>query len=89
MHIDFKCTVWERINVPDELKKEFEEKVRSGEISSSDEAFGVFGDKIDGLYESLPDTGEQMNITENDMQSTVELWDDKEDIIWDNSKDKI
>lgn len=88
MYCDFKCTIWERINIPTSLEEKFKELLIKGEINSANEAFGVFGSDIDRGYELLLDTSEQMNPEENDGQSTVELYDDPFDID-DNSENNI
>jgi len=91
MYVDFKTTVWERIQIPTDLEEEFKKKLISGEIESANEAFGVFGSNIDDLFETLLDTSEQMSPEENDGQSTIELHlepnetDVIDEIIWDNS----
>jgi len=92
MYCDFKCTIWERINIPTSLEEKFKELLIKGDINSANEAFGIFGSDIDNGYELLLDTSEPLSPEENDGQSTIELYDDlfdvnnilNESLIWSN-----
>jgi len=92
MYCDFKCTIWERINIPTSLEEKFKELLIKGEINSANEAFGIFGSDIDNGYELLLDTSEPLPPEENDGQSTIELYNDpfdvndtlKDSLIWSN-----
>ena len=90
MYVDFKCTIWERIEIPKEIEKELVDKIKSGEITSANECYGVFGGDIDNNYELLLDTGEDMSPEENDGFPTIEIHDtdDKcfDKTIWDNGR---
>lgn len=85
MYLDFKVTSWERVYVPEELSKQVEEKLKSGEIKTANDAIGLFEDK--GVYYEghIEEVEEQMTVEENGGCSTIELIeDDGEDPIFKN-----
>ena len=92
MYIDFKITMWERIHVPNGIEDELVNKIKSGEITSTNECYGVFGGDIDNHYELLLDTSEDMSPEENSGFPTIEIHTDPisvyegDEIIWDNGR---
>jgi len=86
MHVDFKKTCWERVNIPKDKEEEVKVKLESGEITSADDLMNIF----DGRADDVDDTDEQMFPKENDGQPTIEMFLQKGDIDpkWDNSTEK-
>ena len=82
MKVDFKITIWERVRVPDNLSEEVLSKLKSGEISSSEDLYNFLEDGFESEF--LLETGEQLLITENDGQATIEVVDEKRNIIFNN-----
>lgn len=78
MYLDYKCTVWRRVNIPDDKnnKEYILEKLKQGAEPSFQDA----------EYETLYDTSEDMTIEENDMFSTVELYNDDNELLFTNGK---
>jgi len=70
MYLDYKCTVWRRIHIPDDKndKDYILEKLKQG-------AEPLF---TDAEYETLYDTSEDMTVEENGGSSTIELFDGDE-----------
>jgi len=70
MYLDYKCTVWRRIHIPDDKndKGYILEKLKQG-------AEPLF---TDAEYETLYDTSEDMTVEENGGSSTIEPFDGDE-----------
>jgi hypothetical protein len=82
-HIDFKITSWERVQVSDDKVEEIISKIKSGEISSSEDLIEL---TINSEYLGIiDDTTEQMTIEENDGQSTIEILVDTETVFTNES----
>lgn len=77
MKVGFKQTIWQDFDIPEELEDEVREKIKSGEISSSDELHEFLENK-DGLpeYEYSFDTATDMTVEQNGGGSTIELKED-------------
>ena len=85
--VDFKVTVWERVNIPDDKLNDVIERIRSGEISSSSDLFYVLDD--DCTYEGIiDDTMEPLTPEENDNQSTIEAMTNKGKTVFTNYKNR-
>ncbi len=70
MQVDFKITTWERVDVPEEHKEAIVKALESGEITTANDLIEFIES---ATYEGIIDeVSEQMNITENDGQSTIE-----------------
>ncbi len=67
MYIDYKCTVWRRIHIPDDKndKEYIIETLKKG-------VEPLF---TDAEYETLLDTSGDMTVEDNDGCSTIELYD--------------
>ena len=78
MYLDYKCTVWRRIHIPDDKndKEYILEKLKQG-------AEPLFQDAD---YETLYDTSEDMTVDENGGSSTIELYDDDNELIFKNGE---
>ena len=79
MYVDFKITVWERIKVPKEIEKLVLNKIKKEEILSTNEMFG-------GSDKLLLDTSKQMTPGENDGFATIEVFNDKSEVLFANGK---
>jgi hypothetical protein len=78
MYLDYKCTVWRRIYISDDNnnKEYILEKLKQG-------AEPLFQD---AEYETLYDTSEDMTVDENGGCSTIELYDDNNELIFKNGE---
>lgn len=83
MHVDFKITIWERVEIPEEFEEEILEKIKDGTIASANDLFGYQPKDGKGYLdldcEKLDDTSEQMTVEENGGCSVVEVWDNNPD----------
>lgn len=80
MYVDYKCTIWRRIHLPDgaDTLKYFKKKFKG--IAAAYEDLHATEDEF--LY----DTEEEVDLIDNDNQPTVELFDNYGDAIWDNTQ---
>jgi hypothetical protein len=78
MYLDYKCTVWRRIHIPDDNnnKEYILEKLKQG-------AEPLFQD---AEYETLYDTSEDMTVDENGGCSTIELYDFEGELLFKNGE---
>lgn len=86
-HIDVKCTVWNRYQLPDdfdiEKAKELLKQGASVETVIDELTDGQFGDN--GLeYETLHDTECDMTPIQNEGAATIEFYNDEDELIYDN-----
>ena len=67
MYLDYKCTIWRRIHIPDDKndKGYILEKLKKGTEPLL----------TDAEYETLYDTSEELTVEENGGSSTIELFD--------------
>jgi hypothetical protein len=80
--VDFKVTVWERVIIDDDKLDEVMAKIKSGEITSSDD---LLNEDCNAYFEgTVEETLEQMTPEENDNQSTIEVLDDDGNTICSN-----
>lgn len=88
MHVDFKITAWERVDIPDEIKDEVMSMLDSGEISTANDIIEKFPEEA--VYSGVIDgTGSQMTLTENGGVATIEFYDNpREDPTWTNEIEK-
>ena len=82
MHVDFKVTTWERVELPDSLTEEQSEsildRIKSGIISTSNDLV----EEVENLgkdtdYSIIPETEEQLSVEENGGSSTLEVFINK------------
>ena len=78
--VDFKITIWERIYIDDDKIDMVVDKIKSGEVASSDDMYSQFEERVAIDSEILLETGESMTLEENGGQSTIEVYRDNEDI---------
>lgn len=78
MYLDYKCTVWRRIHIPDSKndKEYILHKLKEG-------AEPLF---TDAEYETLYDTSKDMTVEENEGCSTIELFDFEGELIFKNGE---
>lgn len=85
MYIDFKITTWERIHIPSEYSKKALKLLKDKTIECSSDLYNEFdGDKL--TLEELHDVEEQMTVSENDGCSTIEMFDDEGNSIFENGE---
>jgi predicted HAD superfamily phosphohydrolase len=100
MHIDFKITTWERVEIPNENKKEVMSRLEDETIESANDLFNYQLKEDDSFmnltHEKLDNVSDQMTIDENNGCSTIEVWDyDDEDtnnpmdLVWDNTNEEL
>ncbi len=78
MYLDYKCTVWRRIHIPDDKndKEYILYKLKQG-------VEPLF---TDAEYETLYDTSEDMTVDENGGSSTIELFDFEGELLFKNGE---
>ena len=86
-YIDYKYTGWKRVSIPDELVDEITNKFKADVIEIED----LFVDYEDVVNYELIDGGcdceEHMSPHENDGENTIEIFNEKGEMIWHNGKD--
>ncbi len=81
-HIDIKVSVWQRIQIPDEVKiSDVIEYFKNHDGTGSIDKIGIDA----STYETLHDTETELTPEDNGGMSTVEILMDK-DTIWSNQK---
>ena len=84
MHVDFKITTWERVEIPEDNKAEVLEAIKSGKVSTANDIFDQFPN-LDISCNKMDDVDEQMSPEENGGSSTIEVFEEKgADDIWSN-----
>ena len=79
-HLDVKLTIWERYEFENEEQMlEAKAKLESGEFTTTLDV----SDEYNLQSELLTETAEEMDISENDYQSTMEIFKEGE-VIWSN-----
>lgn len=74
MHVDFKITAWERVQIPEEMEEEVLKGLKDGTIQNSNDLFELVeakGGSYDGI---IAETEEQILPSENDGQPTIEFF---------------
>jgi len=85
MHVDFKVTTWERVEIPAEHEAEIMEAISNGKITSANDIFEQFpSDEL--TCDKLDDVDEQMTPEENGGCNTIEAFDGRE-LLWGNGDD--
>lgn len=70
MHVDFKISTWERIEIPEGKESQVKKLIESGEIESANDLSEFLGGTSS---ERLMETDEQMTLEENGGYSTIEI----------------
>lgn len=84
MYLDIKNTIWERIEIQDENQyKEVLKKLESGEFTSGSDVVNYLQNFS---AEYLHDTATEMDIEANEGFSTLELYNDENEITFQNGK---
>lgn len=86
MYIDFKVTMWERVQVPEGMEDLFLNKLKEGKITSASDMW-EYSLELD--CEPLIDTGEQMTVEENGNCATIEAIDEKGSLKYSNAEDVV
>jgi len=74
MHVDFKLTTWERLEIPEEHEAEARTLLESGKISDAGELMSELN--LDEGTIPIEGTDEQMSSCENGDISTIEAYDE-------------
>lgn len=86
MDFDFKVTVWQRVNVPEEIEDHVLKAIKSGKITSAIEVYAFLNEVTSDIYcSTLLETEEQMTVEENDGNSTIEVVENGK-TIWENGE---
>lgn len=85
MHLDYKVTTWIRVNglEEDNLDK-LKERLRNGE-NPLDIVFNEDIDSGDLDFDNISEVEEYMTPEENGWASTVEIYSDEGELLWNNS----
>lgn len=91
MRVDFKIKGWEQMDhIPEKFKDKILEEFKSGRLESSNDLFQFIEQNLDpdaAEYGGvLAETEEQMTVEENEGFSTIEIYDENENLIWANGK---
>ena len=86
-YIDYKFTGWKRVSIPDELLSEITAKFQADAIEIDD----LFDDYAEVVVFHDMDGGndceEYIAPHENDGDNTIEIFNEKGEMIWHNGKD--
>jgi hypothetical protein len=83
MHINYKCSVWRRLHLPDDITKEEVIEYLRKEAVEQFSSGAAFSDLRATHDDFLYDTEEDLSVIDNGGSCTVELFDDIEEV-WDN-----
>ncbi len=79
MKVSFKETIWVNMSFdcPQDLRIKINQGVKSGLIYDRDSLYSIlFKKNIDTDQEFVIETSEQMSVSENSNQSTIEVWEE-------------
>jgi hypothetical protein len=82
MEIDFKITIWERVNVSDKNKEKVLQALQDGTISTANE---LVESGLGEYLGTIDETGEDLTVEENGGCSTVEALEEG-NTIWSNGE---
>lgn len=83
MDFEFKITTWEKVTVDEKHEEMIKEKIINGEITSANDIFKFVED---ATCEKIDDVDEQMTLEENGGMSTIEIFNDDNELIWQNGE---
>tara|TARA_B100001094_G_scaffold300809_1_gene326516 strand:- start:546 stop:818 length:273 start_codon:yes stop_codon:yes gene_type:complete len=81
MKVHFKITTWEELTVNEEDEKELLEDIKNGKITASYQVYQNYGS---AKHEIILEVEEQMTVEENDGCSTIEVYDDYNNLLFCN-----
>jgi hypothetical protein len=84
MRVYFKVTAWESVDISDEtMLAKVVDAIESGEIETADELIEMYPEET--TYGGIElETSNQMSLDENDYASTIEVWNNEHNIVFDN-----
>ena len=84
MRVYFKVTAWESVEIADEtMFAKVVSAIESGEIETADELIEMYPEET--TYEGImSETIGQMSLNENDYAPTIEVYNNKRNIVFDN-----
>lgn len=74
MHIDFKVTAWERVEIPQGFEDKALELIKSGAVNSANDLFEKIECADDMDCDFIVGAEEQMTPHENDNEATIEVY---------------
>jgi len=83
MYIDFKITTWDRANILEKDKKVVLEAIKNGQLDNEADFTNLL---LDAQWEKLDDTSENISPEENYGFATMEVYNEKNEIIHTNGK---
>lgn len=84
MRVYFKVTAWESVEIADDFMfKKVVAAIESGEIETADDLIEMYPEETN--YEGIElETSNQMSLDENDYESTIEVYSDEHNKVFDN-----
>jgi hypothetical protein len=83
MNVDFKITTWERVEINEELEKKVLAELQKGKIKSANDLIEFMGE---GSSEIIDETSDQMSLTDNKGQRTIDFLDDSGESVYSNEE---
>ena len=83
MYIDFKITTWERAKINEKDKEVVLNAIKNNQLHNEADFANLY---LDSNWEQLYDTSENVSPTENYEFATMEVYNDKDEIIHANGK---
>ena len=85
MYVDVKVTVWQRIQLNEDEGVSLEEVIDLLEKFGPSELWDDEKERFSPDYENLTETEEYISVEENQGCSTMELYNDDDELLWENS----
>jgi len=83
MYADFKCTMWERVLIPDDLEEEFLQKIKDGNIETAEDCFTNLSSD-DLQCDPLSNTSCPMTVEDNEGNCVIEIYTNSNEFLYDN-----
>lgn len=78
MHVDFKITTWERVEIPEGMEEQVLKAIKEGKIVSANDIWNeAYHEELDCIK---LDIEEQMTVEENGGASTIEVIENEKTI---------
>ena len=82
MQVDFKISVWERVEVPEEKKEMVLKALKNGEVSTANELLELIDDAT--YFGKMDDTEEDLTPADNNDNPTIDVLNENGETIWQN-----
>lgn len=83
MYADFKKTIWERVEIPDDKEEKFIQLLNENKIQTVNDVFEQLEEE-NLPTENIEDTEDYMSLEENDGCETIEVYRNEHSRVWDN-----